>query len=99
MGGFRFLHPLVEVDLHPFINDFHFETEVTLNREAFIFALACSPCLSSNGPLDTVYKLLQNCFVLNDYMNGFDLFFEVYGHIAQGHVHLQYRISFLHIDS
>jgi hypothetical protein len=86
MGGHRFLHPLVEVDLPPFINEFHLEIEVTLNREAFISALACSPCVSSIGPLDMVYELLQNCFVLNDYMNGFDLFFEVCGHIAQGHV-------------
>ncbi len=26
--------------------------------EAFIIALACSPCLSSNGPLGMVYEFL-----------------------------------------
>jgi hypothetical protein len=75
MGGLCFLHPLVEVGLPPFINDFHLEIKVTLNWEEFISFLACSPCLSSNGPLDMVYEFLQNCFVLNDYMDGFDLFF------------------------
>jgi hypothetical protein len=31
MGILRLLHPLVEVDLPPFIDDFHPETKVTLN--------------------------------------------------------------------
>jgi hypothetical protein len=33
-----------------------------------------------------VYDLLQNCFVLEDFANGFDFFFEVCGHIDRGHV-------------
>jgi hypothetical protein len=35
MGILRLFHPLVEVDIPPFIDDFHLETEVTLNKEAF----------------------------------------------------------------
>jgi hypothetical protein len=46
----RLLHPLVEVDLPPFVDDFHLEMEVTLKWEVFVFALACSSCLSSGGP-------------------------------------------------
>ncbi len=34
-----------------------------------------------------VYELLQNCFVFNDSINGFDLFFEICKHIVCGHVH------------
>jgi hypothetical protein len=30
-----------------------------------------------------VYELLQDCFVLDDFVNGFNFFFEVYGHIFQ----------------
>ncbi len=33
-----------------------------------------------------VYELLCDCFVLNNFVSGFDLFFEVCGHITQGHV-------------
>ncbi len=40
-------HPLAQVNLPLFINDFHLEMEVTLDQEAFIFTLACSSCLSS----------------------------------------------------
>jgi hypothetical protein len=42
-----FLRPLVEVDLPPFLNDFHHEIEVTLDWEAFVSTLAHSPHLSS----------------------------------------------------
>jgi hypothetical protein len=43
-------HPLVEVDLPLFINDFHPETDFVLDRKAFISTLIHSPYLSSNGP-------------------------------------------------
>jgi hypothetical protein len=33
-----------------------------------------------------VYELLQYCFVLDDFASGFNLFFKVCGHIAQGYV-------------
>ncbi len=35
-----------------------------------------------------VYELLRDYFVLDNFVSGFDLFFEVCGHIAQGHVPL-----------
>jgi len=60
----------------PFVNDFHLETNLVLHREAFIFTFTSFPHLSSNGPLDMVYELLPNCFVLNNFFNGFDYFFE-----------------------
>jgi hypothetical protein len=66
----------------PFVDDFHLETKVTLNHKTFIFALAHSPCFSSDGPLGTVYEFLQNYFVLDDYVSGFNLFFEICGHIV-----------------
>jgi hypothetical protein len=33
-----------------------------------------------------VYELLWDCFVPDDFANGFDLFFEICGHIVRGHV-------------
>ncbi len=61
--------------------------DLVLDREAYNFVLMCSPCLSSNGPLSMVYELLQDCFILDDYTScGFDLFFEICGRIACGHV-------------
>jgi len=55
---FRLFQPLIEVDLPPFIDDFHFEMKVTLDHEAFISTLAHSPRVSSNGPSGMVYELL-----------------------------------------
>jgi hypothetical protein len=62
--------------------------KVTLDHETFVFTLAHSPCLSSSGLLNMVFKLLPNYFVPNAFASGFNLFFEVCGHIAQGHVPL-----------
>jgi hypothetical protein len=59
--AFHHLHPLVDIDLPPFGDDFHLEMNLVLDTEAFIFALMCSPCFSSNGPLNMVYELLQDC--------------------------------------
>jgi hypothetical protein len=56
------LHPLVEVDFSPFVNDFHLEMDFTLDREAFIFALTCSPYLSSSNPSGVVYELFTRLF-------------------------------------
>jgi hypothetical protein len=75
MKVLRLLHPLTKVDLPLFVNDFHPKTEVTLSQKAFNFTLAHSPHFSSNGPSSMVYELLQNCFVPNDFSNGFDHFF------------------------
>jgi hypothetical protein len=46
-----------------------------------------------------MYEFLWDCLVLDNFMNGFNLYFEVCGHLAQGHVHCQYHIFFLHFDS
>jgi hypothetical protein len=78
----NFLHQHIEVDLPLFINDFHPEMEVILNRKAFIYVLAYSPCLFSGGLLPMVYEFWQDCFVPNDFASGFNFFFKVCGHIA-----------------
>ncbi len=65
-------HPLVKVDLPPFVDDFNPELNLILDREAFIYALMHSPHLSSNNPLNMVYELLQYCFVPDDFASGFD---------------------------
>jgi hypothetical protein len=53
-----FLHPTIEVDLPPFVDDFHLEMEVTLDQKAFVFALVCLPHLSSDAASSMVYELL-----------------------------------------
>ncbi len=78
--------PFIEVDLPPFIDDFHPKIEVTLDGETFIFVLLRSPCLSFNGLMGMVYEFLQDCFVLNNFANGFDLFKKICGHIVRSHV-------------
>jgi len=85
-GVLRFLHSPIEVDLPFFVDDFHLGMKLILDREAFVFALACSHYLFSSRPLGVVYELLWNCFIINDPMSGFDLFFKVCGHIIQDHV-------------
>jgi hypothetical protein len=85
-GVLRLLHPLAKVDLPVFVDDFHLEMKLILDWEAFVFALARSPCFSSNRPSSVVYELLQYCFILNDSTSGFNFFFKVYGHIVRGHV-------------
>jgi hypothetical protein len=80
----RFLslfHPFAEVDLPPFVDDFP-DIKVILDQKTFIFALACSPCLSSSGPSSMVYDLLQKYFVPDDFASDFNLFFKVCGHIV-----------------
>jgi hypothetical protein len=60
--------------------------DLVLDREAFILALTRSPHLSSDSLPSMVYVFLRDCFVLNDYVNGFDIFFEMCEHIIHGHV-------------
>ncbi len=57
-----------------------------MDRKTFIYTLTHSPCLSSNSPLILVYELLQDYFILDDYINDFDLIFEIFEHITCGHV-------------
>jgi len=52
------LHPLVKVDLPPFVNNFHPKTNFILDIEAFIYALTHFPHLSLDGASDMVYELL-----------------------------------------
>jgi hypothetical protein len=83
---FYLFHLLAKVNLPSFIDDFHLKMEVILNWEAFVFTVAHSPWFSSDGLSSMVYELLWDCFVPNDFANGFELFFEVCEHIAWGHV-------------
>jgi len=80
-------HPLVEVDLPPFVDDFNPKMDLVLDIEAFVFALMHSPRLSSDNPLNMVYELLQYCFVLDDFASGFDFCFEIC---------MQFVVVFLH---
>jgi hypothetical protein len=52
------LHPFAKIDFLPFVDDFHIEMEVTLDRMEFIFALACPSCFSFSDLSSMVYKLL-----------------------------------------
>jgi hypothetical protein len=51
IATFHHLHPLLEVELHPLVDDFHPKTDVILDRETFISALTHSPHLSSLADL------------------------------------------------
>jgi hypothetical protein len=73
MGIFHLFHPFVEVEFSPFV-DFYPEMEVILDWEIFISTLVHSSHIFSQWPISMVDELLQDCFVLNDYVNGFDLF-------------------------
>jgi len=54
----RHLHPLAEVNLPPFVNDFHPKMDLVLDKKAFIFIVACFLCISSDNLLNMVYELL-----------------------------------------
>jgi len=80
------LDPFAEVDLTPFVNDFHPKMDLILDRKTFICILTHFPHLSSNNPSGMVYELLRDYFVPNDSTNGFDLFLKICKHITCGHV-------------
>jgi hypothetical protein len=84
--NFRHFHPLAEVDLPFVINNFHPNTNIFLDKEAFIFALAHSPHFSFGDPLSIVYEFLRNYFFPNDSTNGFDIFLKICKHIIHDHV-------------
>ncbi len=87
IASFHHLHPLVEVDLPLFVDDFHSEMDLVLDKEAFIFSLTHLPCLSFDDLSSMVYEILQDYFVFDDSANcGFDILFEICGHIICGHV-------------
>jgi hypothetical protein len=78
--AFHSLHPLAKVDLTPFVNDFHLETNLGLDIKTFIFVLTHSPHLSSNGPSNMVYELLHHYFVPNDFVRSFEFFLNMWAH-------------------
>ncbi len=86
MVAFCFLHPLVEVNLPFFIDDFHPNTKVILNQDAFISTLACSLCFSFSGLSNIVHELLRYCFVPITFASGFEFLKKVCGHIICSHV-------------
>jgi hypothetical protein len=77
---FHLLHPLVEVDLPPFVDDFHPEIKVILNWKHLSFFKICSPHVSFGGPLGMMYELPWYYFVTNDFTSGFDLFIKLWAH-------------------
>jgi len=94
----RHLHTLAKVDLPPFVDDFHLKTNFVLDGEAFIYALTCSPHLSSNGPLGMVYELLQDCFVPDDFTSGFVFFKKNSGTLFVVTFFHQYHVCLLHCN-
>jgi hypothetical protein len=54
--AFCHLHPLVEVGLSPFFDNFYLKTNFVLDIKAFIYALICSPHFSFSGPSGMVYE-------------------------------------------
>jgi len=99
MGVNHLLHPLAKVDLPLFIDDFHPKIKVTLNQNAFNFALVRSPHFSFDGPSSMVYELLQNCFVPNVSTSGFNLFLRYVGTLLKVMFHFQYPNFFFHLNS
>jgi hypothetical protein len=96
--AFRHLHPLVKVDFPPFVNYFHPEMDLILDREAFISTLTHFPHLSSSDPSSMVYQLLWDCFVPDDFANGFVFFFR-YASMSFVVMFLhQYHVYLLHHD-
>jgi hypothetical protein len=75
IATFCHLHPLTEVDLPPFVDDFHPNIDIVLDIKAFISALTHSPHLSSGSPSSMVYELLLDCFVPHDFASGYDYYF------------------------
>jgi hypothetical protein len=49
IATFYHFYRLVEVDLPPFLNDFHLKITFVLDKEAFIFTLTHFPSLSYGG--------------------------------------------------
>jgi len=91
-------HPLVEVDRPPFVEDFHPKMDIVLDRETFIYALTCSPHLSFGNPSSMVYGFLCDCFVLDDFTNGFDFFWRYVGILLVVIFLHQYHARLLHCN-
>jgi hypothetical protein len=93
---FRHLHPLAKIDLPPFVEDFHLEMDLILDKNTFIYALTRSPCLSFNSLSNTVYELLRDCFVLDDSNSGFEFCLKYVGILFVVMFLHQYHACLLH---
>jgi hypothetical protein len=60
--------------------------DFVLDIEAFIFALTRFSHLSFYDSSNMVYELLWDCFVLDNFVGGFDFFLEICEYITRGHV-------------
>jgi hypothetical protein len=69
------LLPLAEVNFYPFVDNFHPKMNLVLDRKTFISMFPCFPHLSFDSPLGMVYELLKDCFVVDNFASGFDIFF------------------------
>ncbi len=99
IATFRHLHPLIEVDLPPFVDDFHPKMDCVLDKEAFIFTLTHSPHLSFDGPSGVVFELWRDCFVPDDSIGGFDFFLRYVGTSLVVMFFNQYHVCLLHCDN
>jgi hypothetical protein len=54
--------------------------DIVLDRKTFIYALTCSHGFSSSSPLSMVYEFLQDYFVLNDFISGFNFFWNMWAY-------------------
>jgi hypothetical protein len=92
---FCLVHLFAKVDTPLFIDDFHLETEVILDQEAFISTLACSPRLSSSGSSDMVYEFLRNYFVQHWFCNWFRLLCQgMWAHCSRSYSTFSITFSF-----
>jgi len=69
--AFHHFHPSVEVDLPPFVENFHPKTNIVLDKKNIYFCLTHFPCFSSNDPSGVVYELLWDYSIPNDSTSGF----------------------------
>jgi hypothetical protein len=98
IAALHHLHPLAEVGLPLFVNNFHLKMDLVLDIEAFISTLTHSPPLSFGGSLSMVYELLRNCFVFDDSTNGFEFFFRYADTSFMVMFFHQYHACLLHHD-
>ncbi len=80
---FSYSKPTLNLKAHQFGQSFDYFRSISI-----CFFLGLFTMLFFGGLSSMVYELLRNCFVPYDFGSGFDLFFEVHGHITQGHIPL-----------
>jgi len=98
MRVFRLLHLLVEVDLPPFVDDFHPKRKIILDQQTFISALARPPHFSSGGPLGmcmNFYKIILFQMILRVASTSFSRYV---GTSFKVMFHFNYCVCFLHLN-